>query len=469
MLQDFAPQTTVRKALNINLEDRIYGTIAEIGAGQEVARHFFQAGKASGTIAKTISAYDMVFSDEIYGRESSGRYVCESRLLKMLDHEFQLLTERLDAKRGNATTFFAIANTVTTSSIGGAQTCNGWMGIRFQKEPHGPPHDIVLHVRMNDRFRLQQQEALGVLGVNLIYAAFFPPFAEDGYIDALVENLGAERIEIDILKFSGPAFSKIDNRLMSLQLVSQGITKAVVFAAGSGDVVHLPDVLYKKNVLVSRGTYRPITNANVDVITHGLEQFVKDHQLDSKNVLAFTELTLHSLVKEGNLDAKDFLERVDTLTAVGYHVLVSNYDLYYQMKNHLRRYTNGRLAIVMGSRHLEKLFTAEFYKSLEGGILEGFGKLFDDNTRIYVYPFKQDKVCLTTKSFFPEKTMAKLYDYLLENKKIVDILGCDEAQMSVHSSDVRKLMASQDSQWEKLVPKKVVELVKSRKLFGYKP
>ena len=465
-MQDLNYMTTTRKALNINLDERIYGTIAEIGAGQEVARHFFQAGKASGTIAKTISAYDMVFSDEIYGKEKSGRYVCESRLTKMLDHEFSLVQSRLKEKRGSNTTFFAFANTVTTSSVGGQHTCNGWMGIRFQKTANGPSNDIVLHVRMKDRFRLQQQEALGILGVNLIFCAFYPPMRSDDYVAQLIDNLGAERVEIDVLKFSGPDFKHVDNRLMSLQLVTQQVTSAVAFAPNTGEALHLPDILYKKNVFVSRGTFRPVTNANVDIIQQGFQQFCKDNKIAAHDAVVFAEITTHNLRNEGELDSKDFLDRVDTLAALGYYVLISDYDLFYQMKKHLRAYTPGRLGIVVGASHLPKLFDESFYKPLEGGILEGFGKLFDENTRIYVYPFKQETLCTTAKTFNPKANLAKLYQHLLENERIVDIVGCNEAQISLHSSDVRKLMGSNDKSWEKLVPSPVVQLIKSKKMFA---
>ena len=217
--------TTTQKALTINLDGPMYGTFAEIGAGQEVAREFFHAGAASGTVAKSISAYDMVFSDAIYGK--SPRYVSLERLNLMLDHEYQMLIERLAPQRGDRTNFFVFADTVATSNFKGTNEPHGWMGIRFQTEPHGDPSEIVLHVRMWDTAAALQQQALGVVGVNLVYGALYYRADPQRLIESLRDNLGTDRIEIDMLSFSGPRFMDVDNRLMALHLVERSEERRV--------------------------------------------------------------------------------------------------------------------------------------------------------------------------------------------------------------------------------------------------
>lgn len=463
--RDYSPS---RKALQINLDDSIYGTFAEIGAGQEVARHFFQAGRASHTIAKSISAYDMTFSDEIYGKES--RYVCEPRLLKMLEYEFSLLQERLREKRGDRTRFFALANTVATSSQDEAHLkSHGWMGIRFQLRPNGPVNEIIMHVRFWDRFRLQQQEALGVLGVNLIHMAFFPPDKDEERIEALIETLSTKRIEVNMIRFSGPELQHLDNRLMNLELVKKGLTDAILFGA-DGRILNVGDALFHQPVLVQRGTFRPITNWNVEILDKVVDQFKKHPLVGGKTPKALFELTMNSLAKdEGDVDDEDFLHRVDTLSALGHEVLVSNFQLFYQLKFFLRQYTDEAIGIVVGAGVLPKLFDESFYAGLSGGILEGMSRLFDDKTRIFVYPFKDEKICATAQIFNPKPSLQHLYKHLFSNGCISDILKCDDVDTSIHSSEVHALLVKGDKKWRKLVPEKVGQLIESRQLFGYRP
>src|SRR5690554_1872902 len=238
------PLSVRQKALKINLGRRFYGTLSEIGAGQEVARHFFQAGGASGSIAKTISAYDMTFSDEIYGREESGRYVCENRLKRMLNKEFNLLQTRLGSTRGKDHQFFAFANTVAALNFQRTNESHGWMGVRFQDAPENEVSEVIIHVRMLDPQNILQQDAIGIIGVNLIYAAFFLHRYPEAFILSLLDHLDSSRIEIDFIKFSGKAFEKIDNRLMNLFLLQQGMTDAIMFDE-RGEVVLPSDVLYR--------------------------------------------------------------------------------------------------------------------------------------------------------------------------------------------------------------------------------
>lgn len=470
MPESLATSSTHSKALNINKDTSRYGAFAEIGAGQEVARHFFQAGKASQTIAKTISAYDMVVSDDIYGREANGRYVCESRLRKMLGHEFDLLVDRLSAPRGGTSRFFTFANTVATASVGTTKQSHGWMGVRFQKEPGGPSNDIILHVRMLDRHRLQQQESLGILGVNLLDCAFYHLQNSEDFIPRLVENLKDGQVVIDVIRFQGPDLQHFDNRLMNLELVRRGLAEAILFSP-ENEILNIADAVYGKALLIQRGTYRPVTNTHLDVLHKGLEQ-MKGDVLKSEGkaleVFPMLELTMHNLQTDGHVNEKDFLARVETLTSLGQHVLISNFFLFYGLKRFFRRYNPHFMALVVGASHLNKLFTEEHYKNLEGGLLEGLGKLLEQKTKLYVYPHKTPLMCLTTKSFFPAPHLRHVYSYFIENQQIVDISGCDETGDYLHSADVMAMIEKGDTKWEQCVPDSVKKLIKDKKLFGYK-
>lgn len=461
-------ENTTGKALKINMDASRYGAFAEIGAGQEVARHFFQAGKASQTIAKTISAYDMVVSDDIYGREANGRYVCESRLNKMLGHEYALLVERLGPGRGKNSRFFSFANTVATASSGGNKQSHGWMGVRFQTEPEGPSNDIILHVRMLDRYRLQQQEALGVLGVNLLDCAFYHLSNVEEFIPRLVDSLKEGQIVIDVIKFQGPALKHFDERLMNLELVRRGLAEAILFSPNN-EILNVADAVYGKSLLIQRGTFRPVTNTHMDVLQKGLVQMKDDiKKIEGKDleVLPMMELTMHNLQNGGEVNEKDFLERVESLTSLGCHVLISNFFLFYGLKRFLRRYNSHFMALVVGASHLDKLFKEEHYKNLEGGLLEGLGKLLEQKTKLYVYPHKTPTLCLTAKSFFPPPQLRHIYSHFIENNQIVEISGCDETGEYMHSADVMALIEKGDPQWETFVPEKIKTLIRSKKLFA---
>src|SRR5438552_1769310 len=300
---------TDEKALRINLDPTKYGTFAEIGAGQEVARRFFYVGGASGTIAKTMSAYDMIFSDAIYG--PAQRYVSRARLQTMLDHEYNLLIERLDAKFGTEKTFFVFADTVAARSFKQRSESHGWLGVRFQFEPRGQPSQIIIHVRLLDQTNVEQQEALGVIGVNLLYGAFYHRQPEK-LISSLHENLSLGRIEVDMIKFSGPAFQSVDNRLMSLRLVSQGLTDAVMFKA-DGETVQPAEIFYKRAILVERGNFRPVTYATNDMLDGARRVFLKYCDCSDDQVVVLMEMTLENLLADGQVDDADFLARVALL------------------------------------------------------------------------------------------------------------------------------------------------------------
>ncbi len=459
--------TTRNKSLDINKDISFYGSFAEIGAGQEVARHFFQAGLASQTVAKSMSAYNKSFSDAIYGKGS--RFVSEERLLKMLTHEYDLLEERLP-ERKDSTCFFSFANTVSTSSHEEVPSCHGWMGIRFQKRPGGPTNDIIIHVRMLDRLRLQQQDALGALGVNLIYSAY--KYLDSGgpeLVSSLLDNLSQDRIEVNFIRFSGPDSEHIDNRLMSLELVRHNMTRAVLFGP-KGNTLSIADTLYKKNVLIQRGTFRPVTLTNEKILTNGIEHTKTDLNIKDNELVVLMELQMSQIRDQGqndSVDKKDFLDRVDTLCALGHNVLISNFSLFAQLHIELRRFSDCHIVMVIGAITLQGLFDPQFYAKYQGGVMAAFGHMFDQKTRLYVFPYKSDKVCMTAHTFNPPATLGHLYRHLTENKFIVDMQNCDDVDTSLHSEAVRKLLSAGNPKWEELVPAPVRELIKKRKLFGY--
>lgn len=455
--------STDRKAHRINVDARRYGTFAEIGAGQEVARWFFRAGGAAGTVAKTISAYDMAVSDAIYG--ATDRYVSRRRLRAMLDYEYNLLLERLEQKRGANTEFFVFANTVATSRDEG----NGWMAIRFQAAPREKPSEIMIHVRMLDKENLRQQEALGIIGVNLIHGSFYLHQQPDALIRSLLDNLTWERVEVDMIRFAGPAFAHIDNRLMALQLVRQGLTEAAMFTA-DGETIQWAEVLYKKPVLVQRGSFHPVTTATLDVLERALEQFLQDPGLEGESPVVLMEMTLRHLTSGEVIDEQDFLHRADTLRALGRTVLVSNFRRFHRLAAYLSRYTKRPLGLAIGASKLSEIFDETFYNENEGGLLGGLGQLFKNPSTLYVYPgIKLDtRHVVTAENFTIAPHLRHLYTHLLENRFIQTIRNFDSTLLPIRSRDVLGKIQSGDPAWESLVPPPIVEIIKRDRLFGYR-
>jgi len=460
--------STHQKARQINIDASKYGTFAEIGAGQEVARFFFRAGGAAGTVAKTISAYDMEVSDAIYG--PTERYVSRQRLQAMLAHEFDLLLQRLDKSRGDKCTFFTFANTVATHSFTRQEEGHGWMGIRFQAQPREQPSDIIIHVRLLDKETVRQQEALGVLGVNLIHGAFYSHRQPDQLIRGLLDNLTWERIEVDMIRFAGPVFAEVDNRLMALQLVRQELTEAAMFTA-SGEAVQWADLLYKKPALIQRGSFRPVTNATLDVLERALEQFLREPELKGETPVVLMEMTLRHLTTGDAIDHEDFLHRADTLCALGRSVLISNFRRYHRLAAYLSRYTSRPLGLAMGASKLAEIFNESFYNAKEGGLLGGLGQLFKNHARLYVYPSLDLPTghTLTAANFSIAPHLRHLYAHLRENRSIQDVEQFNPEYLPIRSREVLASLQAGLTAWEKLVPEPIVTVVKSRGLFGYRP
>ena len=458
---------THQKSLRVNLDPGKYGVLAEIGAGQEVARWFFRVGGAAGTIAKSISAYDMTISDAIYG--PAKRYVSRQRLQMMLDHEFDLLYERLREKRGATTRFFVFADTVTARSFTRPDEGQGWMGIRLQTQPGHPPSDIIIHVRMLDRENLQQQETVGIVGVNLIYGALYLHDRTEELIASLMDGLTPERLEVDMIKFSGPDFEKIDNRLMSLQLVQKGLSNAAMFNP-DGEVVQASEVLYKKPILVERGSFRPVTKTTAHMLQCAMSQLVQEPQVQGEEVVVLLEMTLKNLTDGGVIDHRDFLDRVDILASLGKTVLISNYLEYHRLASYFFKYTKQLIGVAMGVPTLRELFEEKYYTDLEGGILESFGRLFRNSLRLYVYPYKDatSGSVLTAGNLRVASHLRHLYAYLMENQFILGLRDYQEEYLSIFSREALAKIRANDPAWEEMVPLQVAKVIKERSLLGYK-
>src|SRR5690349_14821277 len=457
---------TDEKALRINLDAARYGTFAEVGAGQEVARRFFRVGGAAGTVAKTMSAYDMTFSDAIYG--PANRYVSRLRLQKMLDHEYDLLIERLDRKFGVEKTFFVFADTVAARSFKERNESHGWLGVQFQSEPRGQPSQIIIHVRLLDEANVDQQEALGVIGVNLLHGAFYCRQPER-LISSLQENLAPGRIGVDMIKFSGPRFQSVDNRLMSLQLVSQGLTDAVMFKA-DGETVQPAEVFYKKAILVERGSFRPVTYATNDMLDGARRVFLTHCECSQDEVVVLMEMTLENLLADGQVNHADFLARVDVLRALGRNVLISKFGEYYRLAGYLFRYTNRAIGLVMGVPSLREILNEKYYTKLEGGILEALGRMFKGRLKLYVYPMidEANGKVVTATQVKVAPNLRSLFRYLIDNQYVQEITDYHREYLRIHPSDVLAKLQSGDSTWEQMVPPEVAHLIKKCDFFGYR-
>ncbi len=455
---------THQKALAINLELANYGTIAEIGAGQETARWFFRAGGAAGTIAKAMSAYDMTFSDSIYG--NSPRYVSRERLQAMLELEFRLLIERLSEKRGSNTSFFAFANTVATHSYANKINGRGWLGIRFQHQPGAEFSQIELHVNLFGQRSLQDQDTLGRLGLNLIYGATQLTDNPEKLLRSLRDGLYPELVEIDMVDFSGPAFSKIDNRLMALRLVEYGLSNAALFYP-DGQIAQVADALWGKAVLVERSRFRPPTHFTVDLLNCAHTAFIEDTKLQQDDVMVLSEITLSNLLNDKQIDVNDYLNRIDLLCAMGKNVLISNYGAYYRLAQYLFQYTRKPIALVMGILSVREIFDEKYYDELPGGILESFGRLFKNDLSIYVSPslVNSHDQLLNLKTLQVADNLRHLFDHLKQNRHLRPLDSINHDYLPILSHEILHMIQTGDSNWTKFVPENVAKLISERNLF----
>lgn len=457
-----------RKALKINLDTNFYGSIAEIGGGQETARNFFIAGASSGTVAKSISAYDKSFSDKLYNRNKPGRYVSENRLVKMLDQEYKELTEVLVSKKESAN-FFAFADTVEVLNFAKDNYSHGWMGIKFQLCPDGKPNTVIIHVKLLENDTQLQQKTLGELGINLIYACNYYYQKPDIFLKSLFDNLSVDRLRITMMRMSGPDLDYVDNRLLGVQLVKFGMTHSIMFDK-NGDVQQPSDMLYKKNVLAFRGSFNPITYVAKDILNASMEMFQKDEDYTPENTLSFCEITLNNLLREGDIHERDFLERVNMLNDIGQNVMISDLREYYKLVDFFSQFKIKKLRVVMGVPTLELIFNEKYYEHLKGGLLEAVGKMFPKNIKLYIYPTieKESQKLITSDDIQLSDSARLLYDYIVANKFILNIPGKIVSQLHIKSHEVHEMIEKGNPEWEKYVPMIIANKIKDKALFAYK-
>lgn len=457
--------TTEEKALKVNLTPDIYGCFAEIGAGQEVAGNFFSAGASSGTIAYTQSAYDMKVSDSMYGPTS--RYVCEERLNMMLYTEYETMRYRLPEK-AQKSRFFAFCNTVESLNYHKTNQGQGWVGLRFQLDKDSKPNDIILHVKMHDRSNTAQQEALGILGVNLIHSAYFLNHDLDEFLEGLVERLPRERVEIDMLRITGPDFENVDNRIIALNLVKRHMTDATMFDL-CGQALQPSDELYKRNILLIRGRFRPVTKVHQDMIENARKQFLQEKDVKEENVSVIFELTIKGLTNEGSISDKDFIDRASLLGSLGYTVMISNFYQHYSMVEYLSKVNRNQLiGLALNVINIHTIFDESYYEDLPGGIFQGLGSGFGRNVKMFVYPALDENDKLTRfENIHVTPHLQGLLQFLKDNNKIEGITNFNEDILSIYPADVLNKIQNGDSSWESDVPDKVSKAIKFFQIFGY--
>ncbi len=455
------------KTLRINLNPDIYGTFAEIGAGQETARHFFRSGGASGTIAKAMSAYDKAFSDAIYGVEEHGRYVTQARLKTMLSYEMSLMEERISRDEHPDRLFFTYANTVATIDFSKRYKGHGWLGIRFQLDPAQKDFDeIILHVRFKQNEARLQQETLGTVGVNLIYGAFYKYNKPRKLLKYLYDHIDHDTLEIDMINFSGPNFKEVDNRLMSLQLIRNDMTDAVMFGSDGNNLLPAAE-LYKKNILAIRGSFRPVTKVNMDMFKKSYEIFTREPTVEEDNAIVIFEITLSNLKASGEIDERDFMDRAELLCSLGHNVMISKFQEYYKLVEYFSNYTKEKIGLTMGVNNLVDIFDEKYYRHLSGGILEAFGKLFFKDLKVYLYPMKNTETgqIMTSNNIKVHPRMKELYKFFKYNGKVMDIIDYDPGIMDIFSRDVLKKLTNGEDGWEEMLPEGIADIIKKNKLF----
>jgi hypothetical protein len=457
-----------RKALRINLNDNIYGTFAEIGAGQETVRNFFRAGGASNTIAKSMSAYDKDFSDAIYGIEPDKRYVTQPRLKRMLAFEMELIEDRISRNKHPEKLFFSYANTVATINFAKNFKGHGWVGVRFQLDPLEDYNEIIMHIRFKQTDARLQQETLGVLGVNLIYGGFYMYDRPKELVRSLYDNLDKDQVEIDMVNFSGPRFMYVDNRLISLQLVRNGMTDAVMFGPDGNNLLPAHE-LYKKNILALRGSFRPVTKVNMDMYEKAIKLFLREKTVKKEKTKVIFEITLANLRAEGEINERDFIDRAELLCSLGQNVMITNFQEYYKLVEYFSEFTKERMALAMGVYNLIQIFDERYYRHLSGGILEAFGKLFFKDLKVYLYPLKNHETgeYITSENLKVHPRMKELYKFFKYNGKMLDIKDYNPEIMDILSRTVFKMISKGEEGWEEMLPPGISDTIKEQRLFGY--
>jgi hypothetical protein len=458
--------STKEKSVHINIDSNYYGAIAEIGGGQETVRHLFQAGGASNTVAKSISAYDKLFSDHFYNQGNPARHVAEDRLRKMIDHEYGELIEILDKK--NNRKFFAFANTVETLNFAKTNHGNGWLGIAVEGNDRYHPNKMFIHLKLHENDTLLQQNTLGALGINLIYGGLFQWEDPRDVLLSLLDNLDTGRVEVDYVSVEGPDLGWVDNRLLNLMLVSNDMTPAIMFDQ-SGKVQQPGELLYKKNVIVLRGYFRPINNLVMEFIEDSLANFKRDEDYRPDNTIAFCEISLKYLIQNKKVNEKDFLNRVDLLNKMGQSVMISKFYRYFQLVKYFAQFNLIKLRLVVGLPTFDKIMDPSNYTDLHGGLLEAMGALFQEKVKVYLYPYidmNSGEVIYPEDSHFSESNRM-LWQYLNATKKILVLKSIQPKTLEISSEYISGLIENGDESLINFVPEKVYQLIKQNKLFGY--
>ena len=385
----------------------------------------------------------------------------------MLSREYDLLLERLMKQRGEDTAFFAFANTIAARSYSRDVDGQGWLGIRFQSKQQELHSQIDIHVSLHSNSYLQDQETLGILGVNLIYGALYMHDNAENLLMSLLDNIAPGSAEIDMIEFSGPAFVGVDNRLMALYLVQHGLSNAAMINA-QGQVVQIADSLWQKSVLIERSRFRPPTKLTVDLMDNAYNAFIKDDNVDAEHVVKLGEMTLHDLSEEGEIDVKDFLSRAELLCALGWDVLISNYGECFRLGQYLFRFTNKPIALAMGVPLLKRIFRESYYQDLPGGILESFGRLFKNDLRFYVCPMHDE---VTGKyqgvnDLKVEEHLQHLYKYLLDNGFVRPLDFVKTEHLVIYSHEVLEQIRNNDQAWRNQVPDHVADIINEKSLFS---
>jgi len=424
---------THQKALSLNLDVSIFGSFAEIGAGQEVARWFLHVGGASGTVAKTISAYDKEVSDHLYGVGT--RYVSKPRLLAMLNSEWEELLEQLQPSRGADTKFFSFVDTISARNYAGTNDCHGWVGLRFRAQPNAAPNDVILHVNLRDSSNVRQQEAVGVLGVNLINAAYHAAGSVGEFLASVFEDLRLERMEIDCMELKGPVFEFWDRNQLHAFLVAGGYAEAVVFPANNQ---FLPpnELLYKQALVLAPGHFDNVDQLHANLVQDTLAALPQEELKESKGGLGLFCLSIGG-TNDGRVSLKEIVEHVEALHNLGYGVMLFRARELYTMSAYANRYTKSRIHFAIGLMVLTRVFE-DRYKDLPGSLLEGIARLFTQNVRIYVYPmpvedmqrqveeagvtgwtWKETNGMVSADNLHPSGPLESLYQYLLSSEFIL--------------------------------------------------
>jgi hypothetical protein len=426
---------THQKALSINLDHQVFGSFAEIGAGQEVARWFLIVGGASGTVAKTISAYDKEVSDDLYG--TGTRYVSKPRLQSMLEREWAQLLSQLNASRGSTTRFFSFVDTVSARNFAGDNECHGWIGIRFQMQPGGPPNDVILHVNLRDRSNIAQQAAVGILGVNLIYSVCHYLTSAEEFLAQVAADLSLRRIEFDCVELSGPAFEKWNLHTIHASLVANNLAEAVIFPVDDR-LVPCSEVLYKKAVVLAPTAFDVINPRQEKMIEASLASLPNPELEESKgSVGLFCLSSAANVASKSTLSATQMLQHIDALQKLGSGVLLFRERELYKMAAFVNRFTKARIHFAAGVPVLIRALQ-DNYKDLDGALLEGIARLFQENVRLSVFPmpapaikdleagapgsgwkWKEVNGVIGAQDIEPPEPLNHLYRYLLGSKFIL--------------------------------------------------